>query len=102
MAFPWGDDRPVSRPGYHARWQTGPEPVGTSEPNAYGLFEMCENVHEWCNDWFAADYYAISPDRNPRDRKGQPKSIARRILAAPDQDLSMFGTFQHSTGIQIR
>jgi formylglycine-generating enzyme len=65
MDFPWGNDPPVSRPGYHARWQTGPEPVAQSEPNAYGLFEMCENVHEWCSDWFAAGYYSISPDRNP-------------------------------------
>ena len=65
MDFPWGNDMPMSRPGYHDRWQTGPEPVAQSEPNAYGLFEMCENVHEWCRDWFAAGYYSISPDRNP-------------------------------------
>ena len=52
MAFPWGDDPPVSRPDYQARWKTGPEPVAQSEPNAFGLFEMCENVHEWCSDWF--------------------------------------------------
>jgi formylglycine-generating enzyme required for sulfatase activity len=64
--FPWGDDPPMSRPAYHSRWKTGPEPVGQSEPNAYGLFEMCENVHEWCSDWFAPDYYAVSPDRNPQ------------------------------------
>ena len=42
FVFPWGNDPPMSRPGYHARWKTGPEPVGQSEPNAYGLFEMCE------------------------------------------------------------
>ena len=65
MAFPWGNDPPPSRPGYHDRWKTGPELVGQSEPNAYGLFEMCENVHEWCSDWFAAGYYSISPERNP-------------------------------------
>jgi sulfatase modifying factor 1 len=65
MAFPWGNDPPASRPGYHDRWKTGPELVGRSEPNAYGLFEMCENVHEWCSDWFAAAYYSISPERNP-------------------------------------
>jgi len=65
MAFPWGNAPPASRPGYYDRWKTGPEPVGQSEPNAYGLFEMCENVHEWCSDWFAAGYYAISPERNP-------------------------------------
>ncbi len=63
--YPWGDEPPTSRRGYHDRWKHGPEPVAQSEPNGYGLFEMCENVHEWCSDWFAADYYASSPDRNP-------------------------------------
>ena len=52
MLFPWGSDPPISRPAYHSRWKSGPEPVGQSQPNAYGLFEMCENVHEWCSDWF--------------------------------------------------
>ena len=45
MDFPWGNDPPMSRAGYHDRWKTGPEPVAQSEPNAVGLFEMCENVH---------------------------------------------------------
>ena len=63
--FPWGDDPPQSRPHYHERWQTGPEPVGRSAPNPYGLHEMCENVHEWCSDWFDPAYYAVSPERNP-------------------------------------
>jgi formylglycine-generating enzyme len=64
--FPWGDEPAQSRARYNERWKSGPEPVGQSEPNAYGLFEMCENVHEWCSDWFAADYYSVSPDHNPR------------------------------------
>ena len=64
MLYPWGNDPPDSRPAYHIRWKTGPDPVGQSQPNAYGLFEMCENVHEWCSDWFAADYYAVSPDQD--------------------------------------
>jgi sulfatase modifying factor 1 len=72
--FPWGDEPPQSRAGYHARWRNGPEKVGESPANGFGLHEMCENVHEWCSDWFAADYYPHSPERNPRG----PESGVRR------------------------
>jgi formylglycine-generating enzyme required for sulfatase activity len=63
--FPWGDVPPQSRRDYASRWKTGPEPVGSALPNAYGLFDICENVHEWCSDWYQADYYVSSPARNP-------------------------------------
>jgi sulfatase modifying factor 1 len=63
--YPWGDDPVTSRDNYARRWQTGPEPVATSAPNGYGLYDMCENVHEWCSDWFDAGYYAASPADNP-------------------------------------
>lgn len=64
--YPWGDTPPQSLPGYAGRWQSGPEPVGGGEPNAFGLFNMCDNVHEWCSDWYDAAYYGASPERNPR------------------------------------
>lgn len=72
--FPWGDAPPESLPNYATRWQTGPEPVGQWAPNAFGLFDICANVHEWCRDWYASDYYAVSPERNPRG----PESGSRR------------------------
>jgi sulfatase modifying factor 1 len=75
--FPWGDDPPVSRANYETRWKTGPEPVKQSEPNGYGLFEMCENVHEWCSDWFQADYYRVSPDRNPQGPAESSRKASR-------------------------
>jgi formylglycine-generating enzyme len=72
--FPWGDEPPQSRPGYGNRWESGPEPVGQSPPNAFGVYDICENVHEWCSDWYQANYYAIAPERNPRG----PESGSRR------------------------
>jgi len=63
--FPWGDDPPQSLPKYHERWILGPEPVAHYTPNTFGIFDICENVHEWCSDWYQPDYYATSADRNP-------------------------------------
>ncbi len=64
--YPWGDDPPHSLPDYAQRWLTGPERVGRYAPNAYGLYDIGDNVHEWCSDWFDAAYYAVSPERNPQ------------------------------------
>jgi formylglycine-generating enzyme required for sulfatase activity len=72
--FPWGDDPPQSLPDYETRWKNGPEPVARFAPNGFGLYDMCENVHEWCSDWFQADYYAVSPQRN----LAGPESGSRR------------------------
>jgi sulfatase modifying factor 1 len=63
--FPWGDDPPQSLPDYATRWQTGPEPVARYVPNAFGLYDIGDNVHEWCCDWYDPNYYAVSPERNP-------------------------------------
>jgi len=64
--FPWGDATPQSLPNYSTRWQTGPEPVARYAPSAFGLYDICDNVHEWCSDWYDANYYVASPDRNPQ------------------------------------
>ena len=63
--YPWGDEPVEQRPDYAVRWREGPEEVGGSEPNGYGVFDICENVHEWCADWFDAGFYAVSPRVNP-------------------------------------
>jgi sulfatase modifying factor 1 len=61
--YPWGNELPLIAPD---RFQHGPEPVMLAEPNGYGLFDMCHNVHEWCSDWYDPGYYAVSPADNPK------------------------------------
>jgi len=64
--YPWGNDPPETLANYSARWKTGPESVGRAEQNAFGLFDIGANVHEWCADWFDASYYSVSEERNPQ------------------------------------
>jgi formylglycine-generating enzyme len=63
--YPWGDTLPETLPDYATRWKNGPEPAGRYAPNPYGLYDIGDNVHEWCSDWYAAGYYATSPEHNP-------------------------------------
>ena len=69
--FPWGDD-PGEAGGRFP--QEAPRPVGLSDPNGYGLFDMAYNVHEWCSDWYDPRYYAASPERDPQ---GPPSGTRR-------------------------
>ncbi|MDR1678429.1 MAG: formylglycine-generating enzyme family protein [Prevotellaceae bacterium] len=41
-------------------------PVGEKPGNELGLHDMTGNVREWTNDWYAIDYYAHSPEKNPQ------------------------------------
>jgi formylglycine-generating enzyme len=85
--YPWGDAPLESLANYSARWKLAPEPVGRRERNAFGLFDIGANVHEWCADWFDASYYAHSPDRNP---PGPPEGTRRA---------SRGGSWRHATKV---
>ena len=44
--YPWGDELP------QRTTLESPMRVGLGEPNGFGLYDMCTNVHEWCSDLF--------------------------------------------------
>ena len=66
--YPWGDARPASP--LHALPRVGATPA-----NSFGLTDLSGVCHEWCADWFADDWYAVSPARNPRG----PETGTRRV-----------------------
>ena len=73
--FPWGADAGEAGGRFP---QEAPRPVGLSTPNAYGLYDMAYNVHEWCSDWYDPGYYAVAPERDPQGpASGGPRRASR-------------------------
>ena len=63
--YPWGNDIPDWIPAQGRGPLDGPWRVTLGVPSAFGLYGIGANIHEWCADWYAPDYYAVSPTHNP-------------------------------------
>ena len=67
VVWPWGDEGPEGVPDYDRRWLSGPEPVDLyPSVHPWHFLGLGENVHEWCSDWYDAEYYSVSPEVDPR------------------------------------
>ena len=55
-------------------------PIGQLKPNAWGLYDVHGNVHEWCQDWFDRNYYSQSPSNLPLG----PSSGLAKVLRGGD------------------
>lgn len=86
VTWPWGNEFN----GNNLNWYVGQylTPKGYTETakvgsyrwgaSPYGAFDMAGNVWEWVADWYANDYYQISPYENPLGPIGSDRE--RKVL----------------------
>ncbi len=84
--YAWGDE-PPDQSRCAPRALRRPAVSGSFAPGPGGLYDMTGNVWEWVRDRYQADFYAVSPESNP---KGPPVGRYRVIrgggwYSAPEQ-----------------
>jgi formylglycine-generating enzyme len=98
LRFPWGDALVAggasgARGGgggaakaAHYGWPEGPVAVGGFPPNGFGIYDVVGNIAEWVHDWYAQNYYSVSPDRNPQGpAKGMYRVVRGNAWNADDE-----------------
>ncbi|NDV62971.1 formylglycine-generating enzyme family protein [Puniceicoccales bacterium CK1056] len=125
--FPWGDTIDHSKANYRANGERfsydtssyttetwHPDWVGDSSvnpftcsvttfpPNGFGLYQMADNVSEWCFDAYASNYYETSPSKDPMGPPAYGVNILRGGTCSSAADICRvtyrFGNQASGTG----
>lgn len=64
-------------------------PLGTLPPNPLGLYDMMTEGQEWMLDWYDPEYYARSPERNPKGPETGTRKVLRSSRGGSGENLIM-------------
>jgi len=70
--------------------------VGSFAPNAWGLYDMTGNVWEWTRDWYQADYYGVSPMKDPQGPDAGTEKVLRGCSWYNQPDVCFLATRDRS------
>jgi sulfatase modifying factor 1 len=85
--YPWGMESPKTHARYRGNASRGVPTVGRTAfaPNGFGLYNMSGNVSEWVADFYAKDYYQVSPIKDPAGPAIGQKRVIRGGSWADDE-----------------
>jgi formylglycine-generating enzyme len=76
--YSWGNEGPECFEIYRTGWQDEkPQVAGQSGSNPFGVYNLGDNIHEWCMDWYDPNYYQRSPFRNPVNESSSARRASR-------------------------